>query len=91
MLPQQVLLHYDFSGDWMATAGDQCRERLGLSETVFLSIEKSQDAGEERYYIANFFMLEPGEPAEALVRATEDAGRLALAVETEGVVDGRDP
>jgi hypothetical protein len=66
-LPERILLHYDFSGDWMATAGDQCNERLDLSESVFLSIAASQQGEPDRYHIANFFMLESGEPAEALV------------------------
>jgi hypothetical protein len=88
-LPERVLLHYDFSGDWMATAGDRCAERLDLSETAFLSLAASQEGEPDRYHIANLFMLEPGEPAEALVGVADGDGRLALAVETEGVVDGR--
>ncbi len=88
-LPERVLLHYDFSGDWLATAGDQCAERLDLSETVFLSIAASQESQPDRYHIADFFMLDEGEPAEALVGTADGDGRLALAVETEGVVDGR--
>lgn len=87
-LPERVLLHYDFSGDWMATAGDQCNERLDLSETVFLSIEAAPDGAPDRYYIANLFMLEEGEPAEAQVSSTYEHGKLGLAVETEGMVDG---
>ncbi|MCK5275310.1 MAG: hypothetical protein KAR37_11720, partial [Alphaproteobacteria bacterium] len=81
-------MHYDFSGDWMAAAGDQCAERLDLSEMVFLSIGASQEGESDRYHIADLFMLEPGEPAEALVGTADGDGRLALAVETEGVVDG---
>ena len=88
-LPQRVVLHYDFSGDWMATAGDHCTERLDVSETVFLSIGGSPQGEPDRYHIADFFMLEPGEPAEALVGTADGDGRLALAVETKGVVDGR--
>ena len=87
-LPERVVLHYDFSGDWMAAAGDQCAERLDLSEMVFLSIGASQEGESDRYHIADLFMLEPGEPAEALVGTADGDGRLALAVETEGVVDG---
>lgn len=89
LLPERVILHYDFSGDWLATAGDQCTERLDLSEAVFLSIEAAQEGEPDRYHIADFFMLEPGEPAEALVGTSDGDGALALAVETEGVVDGR--
>jgi hypothetical protein len=88
-LPERILLHYDFSGDWMATAGDQCNERLDLSESVFLSIAASQQGEPDRYHIANFFMLESGEPAEALVGIADGYGKLALAVETEGLVDDR--
>ena len=88
-LPERVLLHYDFSGDWMATAGDQCAERLELSETIFLSIGASQGGASNGHHIADFFMLEPGEPAEAVVGIADADGRLALAVETEGMVDGR--
>jgi len=88
-LPERVVLHYDFSGDWLATAGDQCAERLDLSEAVFLSIGASQEDEPDRYHIADFFMLESGEPAEALVGTADGDGALALAVETEGMVDGR--
>jgi hypothetical protein len=88
-LPERVLLHYDYSGDWMATAGDQCAERLDLSEAVFLSIGASQEGESDRYHIADFFMLEQGEPAEALVGTVDGDGWLGLAVETEGMVDGR--
>lgn len=88
-LPERVVLQYDFSGDWMATAGDQCVERLDLSETVFLSIGASQEGESDRYHIADFFMLESGKPAEALVGTVDGNGWLGLAVETEGMVDGR--
>lgn len=88
-LPERVLLHYDFSGDWMATAGDQCAERLDLSETAFLSIGAAAEGEPDRYHIADLFLLEPGEPAEAIVGTADGDGRLALAVETEGMVDGR--
>lgn len=88
-LPERVLLHYDFSGDWMATAGNQCSERLDLSETVFLSVGAAKDGAPDRYYITDFFMLEPGEPAEAQVSSPYEHGKLGLAVETEGLVDGR--
>lgn len=88
-LPERVLLHYDFSGDWMATAGNQCSERLDLSETVFLSIGTAPGGTPDRYHIADFFMLEPGEPAEAQVSSSYEYGKLGLAVETEGMVDGR--
>jgi hypothetical protein len=88
-LPERVLLHYDFSGDWMATAGDQCSERLDLSENLFLSIGTTPDGVSDRFHIADFFMLEPGEPAEALVSSPYEDGKLGLAVETEGLVDGR--
>jgi hypothetical protein len=87
-LPERVVLHYDFSGDWVATSGDQCAERLDLSETAFLSIGAAQEGELDRYHIADLFMLEPGEPAEALVGTADGDGRLALAVETEGMVDG---
>ena len=88
-LPERVLLHYDFSGDWMATAGDQCTERLNLSEAIFLSIGAAQQGQPDRYHIADFFMLEPGEPADALIGIPDGYGKLALAVETVGVVDNR--
>ena len=88
-LPERVVLHYDFSDDWMATAGNQCAERLDLSETVFLTIGADPGGDSDKYHIANFFMLDPGEPAEALVGTVDGDGWLGLAVETEGVVDGR--
>jgi hypothetical protein len=88
-LPQRVVLHYDFSGDWLATAGDQCSERLDLAEAVFLSIGAAAQDAPDRYYITDFFMLEPGEPAEAVVGTEDGDGRLTLAVDTEGMVDGR--
>jgi hypothetical protein len=88
-LPERVLLHYDFSGDWMAAAGDQCSERLDLSETVFLTVVASPDGAPDRYHIADFFMLEPGEPAEAIVGVADGNGNLELSVETEGIVDGK--
>ena len=87
-LPERVLLHYDFSGDWMATAGDQCSERLDLSESAFLSIGTPPDGEPDRYHIEDFFMLEEGEPAEALVSSPYGDGKLGLAVETTGIVDG---
>lgn len=88
-LPERVLLHYDFSGDWLAAAGDQCRERLDVSDTVFLSIAPAPDGRRDRYHIADFFLLEPGEPAEAVVGTADADGRLTLAVGTEGTVDGQ--
>lgn len=88
-LPERVVLHYDFAGDWMATAGDQCTERLDLSEAIFLSIGAAQEGEPDRYHIADLFLLEPGEPAEALVGTADGDGGLAMAVETEGMVDGR--
>ena len=88
-LPERVVLHYDFSGDWMATAGDQCVERLDLSEAIFLSIGAAQEGESDRYHIADLFLLEPGEPAEALVGTADGDGGLAMAVETEGMVDDR--
>ena len=87
--PERIQLHYDFSSDWMATAGDQCAERLNLSEAVFLSIGTSSQETAKRYHVADFFLLEPDEPAQAVVGTADGDGRLALAIETEGVADGR--
>lgn len=88
-LPQRVVLHYDFSGDWVATAGDQCSERLDLSENIFLSIGTAPEGGPDRYYITDFFMLEPGQPAQANVGVADGSGKLTLSVDTEGTVHGR--
>ena len=77
--PERVLLHYDFSDDWMATAGDHCAERLELSEEVFLTIGASPQGEPDRYHIANSFMLEPGEPADALVGTADGEVQLAAA------------
>jgi len=88
-LPARIVLHYDFAGDWAATAGDACEERLDLSEGVFLSIAAAPDGGPAAFHVARFFMLEAGSRAQALVGIADDAGVLPLTVETEGVVDGR--
>lgn len=74
-LPQRIQLHYDYSGDWIATAGDQCAERLNLSEAVFLSIGASPQKAPGRYHIADFFLLEPGEPAQAVVGTVDGDGK----------------
>lgn len=86
-IPARILLHYDFSGDWVATAGEECAERLGLSDSVFLAVA-AVEGQTGHYYIADFFMLEPGEPAEAQVGTADIEGRLTLVVETAGVVEG---
>lgn len=87
--PQRIVLHYDFAGDWVATAGDYCEERLDLSEGVFLTIAGAPDGGPAAFHIARFFMLEDASPAHALVGMADETGVLPLTVETEGVIDGR--
>lgn len=88
-LPQRVVLHYDFAGDWAATAGDACAERLDLSQGVFLTIAGAADRSPAAFHVARFFMIEEAERAEALVGTADETGRLSLTVETEGVIDGR--
>ena len=88
-LPQSVLLYYDFSGDWAATAGNECARRLDLSDAAFISIAAETRQGVERFYIGNFFMLVKGERAEALLGETRPDGTLLLSVETETMLDGR--
>lgn len=88
-LPDRVVLHYDFSGDWAATAGDQCAERLDLSQGVFLTIDRAEEAA-DNFHIARFFMLEDAERAEALVGVPDQDGTVTLLVETAGIIDGRD-
>ena len=88
-LPERVVLHYDFAGDWAATAGDYCEERLDLSDGVFLSIAGAADFGPSSFHVARFFMLEEAQRAEALMGAVDETGTLPLTVETEGVIDGR--
>jgi len=88
-LPERVVLHYDFAGDWAATAGDYCEERLDLSEGVFLSIAAAPDGDPSAFHVARFFMLEEANRAQALVGTADEAGALPLTVETDGVIDGR--
>ncbi len=87
--PQRVVLHYDFAGDWAATAGDGCAERLDLSDAVFLTIAGAGDGDPSAFHVARFFMLEEARRAEALVGRADPGGVLPLRVETEGVIDGR--
>jgi len=89
-LPSRIVLHYDFAGDWAATKGDQCEERLDISDAVFLSIAPAPGDDPSAFHVARFFMLEEGAPAQALVATTDGAGDLSLIVETEEVIDGRD-
>lgn len=88
-LPESVLLYYDFSGDWAATAGNECSNRLDLSESAFLSIARETQEGEERFYASNFFMLVAGEWAEALLGEMRPDGTLMLSIETKTMLDGR--
>ena len=89
-LPQRVVLHYDFAGDWAATAGDDCTERLDLSQGVFLTVAGAPDGGSpSAFHVARFFMLEEAGRADALTGKADETGVLPLTVETEGVVDGR--
>ena len=86
-LPARIVLHYDFAGDWAATAGDYCEERLDLSQGVFLTVAGADGGG--AFHVARFFMLEEASRADALVGVADHAGVLQLTVETDGVVDGR--
>lgn len=88
-LPESVLLYYDFSGDWAATAGNECARRLDLSDAAFISIAAETQDGVERFYLGNFFMLVKGERAEALLGESRPDGTLMLSVETETMLDGR--
>ena len=88
-LPQRIVLHYDFSGDWAATAGDGCAERLDLSQGVFLTVATTRDRTPPAFHVARFFMIEEAGKAEALAGKADETGVLPLTVETQGVVDGR--
>ncbi|UCH73817.1 MAG: hypothetical protein JSU82_16070 [Rhodospirillales bacterium] len=87
--PERIVLHYDFAGDWAATAGDSCDERLDLSEGVFVGITRADDSGPSAFYVSRFFMLETYARAQALVGRPDANGALPLTVETEGTIDGR--
>ncbi len=88
-LPESVLLYYDFTGDWAATAGDGCARRIDLSDAAFLSIAAETRDGVERFYVSNFFMLVAGERSEALLGEARPDGALFLSLETETMLDGR--
>lgn len=90
LLPERIVLQYDYTGDWAATAGDHCQERLDLSRAVFLGIDASPDGGASAFHIARFFMLDEARRAQALVGVADGTGVLPLTVETEAVIDGRD-
>lgn len=87
--PARIVLHYDFAGDWAATKGDRCEERLDLSQEVLLTIANVPERGPGAFHIARFTALEGGERAEALVGVVQENGALPLTVETVGIVDGR--
>lgn len=87
--PERIVLHYDFSGEWAATAGDECAPRLGLSDGVFIGIAANSNGAAGRFYVERFFMLGSGDRAQALVATMDADGTLPLAVETETMTDGR--
>lgn len=88
-LPQRTVLYYDYVGAWAATEGNECAERVDLSNGVFLAIGPDP-AGERGTFRAEyFFMLEPEDQvAPTLGRLTPDGG-LALDIKTRGAIDGR--
>lgn len=86
--PERIVLHYDFAGEWAATAGDDCAPRLGLSDGIFVEIASEPDGASGRFHVEKFFMLEPGDRARALVASMDGDGVLPLMVETETVTDG---
>ncbi len=86
--PERIVLHYDYAGSWAAAAGDACAARLDLSDVVFLSVSAASGDG-SAFHIADFFLLEAGEPAVATVAVPDPDGALVLSVDTRGVVDGR--
>lgn len=85
--PERIVLHYDFAGAWAATAGDECAPRLGMSDDVFVAIASDPNGGAGRFYVERFFMLAPGDRAQALVAAMDIDGTLPLTVETEAPID----
>jgi len=87
--PQRIVLHYDFAGDWAATAGDSCEERLDLSQKPLLSIASVRERGPSAFHIAQFAALEGAEAPQAVVGVVQDGGVLPLAVEMASVIDGR--
>lgn len=87
--PARIVLHYDFAGEWAATAGDECSPRLGLSDGVFVDIATDPDGAAGRFFIAQFFMLGPGDRARALVATMDAEGVLPLAIEAETTADGQ--
>ncbi len=88
-LPSRVLLFYDFSGAWAATAGDDCRRQIDLSDGVFVSIAPDPAGDRDRFYVDGFFMLEPGASAEALPGQVGGDGALELTVESVSDIAGR--
>lgn len=87
--PERIVLHYDFTGEWAATAGDDCAPRLGLSDGIFIAIASEPDGTPGQFHVERLFMLEPGDRARALVASMDGDGVLPLAVETETMTEGR--
>ena len=89
-LPERIVLFYDFAGNWAPTAGDTCEARLGLSDVALLSVVRASEDTPRRLHVDDFFLLEPGRKAQALVGEIADDGSLTLEIESEGEVDGRE-
>lgn len=87
--PDRIVLHYDFAGKWAATAGDECSPRFGISDSVFVDIATGPNGNAGQFFITQFFMLGPGDRAQALVATMDAEGLLPLMIETETTTDGR--
>lgn len=85
----RIVLFYDYSGAWAATAGDACDRQIGLSDGVFVSIQRDPAGDRNRFYPDGFFMIEPDVQAEALPGVVEADGALELAIESAARVGGQ--
>lgn len=88
-LPQRTVLYYDYVGAWAATAGNECEERVDLSDGVFIAIAPDPSGERGRFYAEYFFVLDPQERAQASVGQMAADGSLTLSIDSHGTVDGR--
>lgn len=88
-LPQRTVVFYDYTGAWAATAGNECEDRVDLSDGVFLVVGRAPAGTPDGFYAEYFFMLDPNQPADAPVGRIAADGGLALTIETRGTVGGR--
>lgn len=89
-MPQRTVLYYDYVGAWAATAGNECEQRVDLSDGVFIAIAPAPSGERGRFYAEYFFALDPQQKAQAIVGQLSLDGSLTLSVDTRGTVDGRE-